>query len=70
MSAGTHNFTIEQGTTFELPLIWKDSQTPPVPINVTGYTARLQARETIASTTVLLDMTTANGKVVTGTGDI
>lgn len=41
MSAGIHKIDIEQGATFELPLVWKINKNP---VNLTGYSARLQAR--------------------------
>lgn len=39
MSAGTYDFKIEQGTSFNLSLVYKDSSGNPV--NLTGYCARL-----------------------------
>ena len=39
MSAGRYSFTIEQGTTFQLELIYKDSN--QTPINLTGYSGRM-----------------------------
>ena len=62
MTAVTHNFIIEQGTTLSKVFVWKDSA--GVPINLTGYTARIQSRPTARSATVYLDATTANGKIV------
>jgi hypothetical protein len=52
MPAGRYNFLIEQGTTFQLELQYKDSNNNP--IDLTGYSGRLQIRQTIPSTTVLL----------------
>lgn len=62
MAAGQYNFTIEQGTTFTQPFVWKETASGPV-INLTGYTARMQIRPTLADTNILLDLTTANGKL-------
>lgn len=39
MSAGIYDFKIEQGTSFTLSLVYKDSQGNPV--NLTGWCARL-----------------------------
>ncbi len=39
MAAGKYDFTIEQGSSFKLSLIYKDSS--EVPINITGWCARL-----------------------------
>ena len=43
MAAGLYDITIEQGATFQMNLTWKDSTGSPV--NITGYTARMQVRE-------------------------
>lgn len=61
MAAGSYNFTIEAGTTMEIPLVWKDPSNNPY--NLTGYTARMQARPSIDSTTVLHEWTTENGGI-------
>jgi hypothetical protein len=62
MPAGNYDIYIEQGATLSLPIIWKDSDGNV--INITGYTARMQVRQTRPSTTVLLSATTENGKLV------
>lgn len=58
MGAAAYDFTIEQGATLILPFVWKDSA--GVPINLTGYTARMQIRASKTSTAVLLSATTAD----------
>ena len=62
MTAAALDITIEQGATFSLPLQWfaADGITP---IDLTGYTARMQIRKDQGSP-VLFDATTANGKIV------
>jgi hypothetical protein len=45
------NFTLDQGSTFSLSCTYKDSNGNPV--NLTGYSARSQARETIEASTTL-----------------
>lgn len=67
MSAGTYDFYIEQGATFTKTVTWKDSNGSP--INLTGYTARMQFRPSVNSSTVLASATTENGKIVLGGGD-
>jgi hypothetical protein len=52
MPAGRYNFVIEQGATFQLDLQYKDSNNTP--INLTGYSGRLQIRQTTPSPAVLL----------------
>lgn len=63
MAAGTLDFTIEQGATFNLLLTWKINT---VPVNLTGYTARLAARVDVEDTEVILSLTTANGGITLG----
>lgn len=42
MASAEYNFTIEQGTSVSIPFIYTDSNN--VPINLTGYKVRMQAR--------------------------
>lgn len=64
MAAATHDILIEQGATFQLNLVWKDSL--GAPINLTGYTARMQVRQKIADAAPLLSFTTENGAITLG----
>ena len=61
MSAATYNFEIEQGTSLIKSIVWKDSN--GVVVNLTGYTARMQIRETVDSDAVLLELSTDNGNI-------
>lgn len=61
MAAAVHNFTIEQGVTFSKSFIWKDSNEDV--IDLTGFSARMQVRQSVNSSTVLLSATTANSKL-------
>jgi hypothetical protein len=65
MSASKLNLpAIEKGATYRHTLLWKDSLNTP--INLTGCTAKLQVRETIDSSIVLLELSTVNlGLVIT-----
>lgn len=63
MAAGTLNFTIEQGATFNLLLTWEIDGTP---VNITNWTARLQARVDVEDSEVILSLTTANGGITLG----
>ena len=63
MAAGTLDFTIEQGATFNLLLTWKINT---VPVNLTNWTARLQARIDVEDTEVILSLTTSNGGITLG----
>ena len=64
MAAGEYNFTVEQGTTMDIPITWRDGSNNPV--NLTGYTARMQARETLAASTTLFEWTTENSRIELG----
>ena len=64
MSAATLDFNVEQGATFSHRLEWKDSREQP--INLSGYTARMQVRAKKSSDTVLVELTTANGRISLG----
>jgi hypothetical protein len=63
MAAGTLDFTIEQGATFNLLLTWKIDD---VPVNITNWTARLQARVDVEDAEVILSLTTSNGGITLG----
>jgi len=64
MAAAVYNIEIEQGSTWSQEVIWKNNDNSPV--NVTGYSASMQIRTTIASPTSLMDLTSANSKIVVG----
>lgn len=64
MAAATHNLTIEQGATFQLNLLWKTSA--GTPIDLTGYTARMQVRRKHDADTAMLNLTTENSAIVLG----
>jgi hypothetical protein len=61
----TYNMTIDQGATFELRVTWKDPD--GVPINLSGYTARMQIRDTYSSATPLVSITSGSGITLGGT---
>lgn len=67
MAAGLYDFTIEQGATFQIDLTWKDQSLDPV--DITGYTARMQIRASVTDPTVLLELTTEDGLIILGTTD-
>ena len=71
MPAATVNLTIEQGATWSQSIQWK-TDTPAAAVNLTGYTARMQARRTAASADEAVELTTENGRIAitTATGTI
>ena len=64
MAAGIYDITIEQGATFQMNLTWKDSTGSPV--NITGYSARMQVRENYESESTLVSLTSSGGDIVLG----
>lgn len=76
MRAGTYNFTCEQGATFtrlieleEPDLIADPTGNTFVPIDISGYTARMQIRRTLESSTPMISLTTENNRLVINPGD-
>lgn len=65
--AGTHDFVCEQGATFAREITWLDSSA--IPVNNTGYTARMQVRATVSSASTLLSISTTTGEIVLGGAD-
>lgn len=64
MPAAIRNFAIDQGATFNQVITWKDSA--GAPINLTGYSARMQARKNKNAGDVLVELTTQNGRIILG----
>ena len=61
MSAGKYTFLAEQGGTFNLLATWKDEDGP---INLNGYTAKMQARD--KTNTLVIELNTSNGRIALG----
>lgn len=59
MAAAKYNLYVEQGTTFSKTITWKDSVGNP--IDLTGYSAELQIRASVESTTTFLSLTSTAG---------
>ena len=57
MPAGRYSFTIEQGATTSFQLQYSDSDGNPV--DLTGYHARMQIRETIPSTVAICNLSSS-----------
>lgn len=64
MPAVTYDFVIEQGATKVLRFVWKDSN--GVPVDLSGYTARMQLRKTVTNPAVAAELTTENGGILLG----
>lgn len=59
-----YHLVIQQGATFQRTVTWKDEN--GAAINLTGYTARLQIRETADATSTLVSLTDSSGIVLGG----
>jgi hypothetical protein len=67
MIAGLYNFTVEQGATFSrlIEIQYPDPTdlTVFLPFDLTGYSASMQIRRTIDSTTAQITLTSSNGRI-------
>lgn len=63
MTAGKHNITIEQGSTWTMTLTLYEDEAKTTPLDLTGYTARMQIRSFKESSTILDEFTTENGGI-------
>lgn len=66
MSAGRYSFVIEQGATTNFEIQYKDSNNSP--IDLTGYSGRLQIRSTYAQNSGELFLTLSSSLNPDGTG--
>ena len=64
MAAGKYSFTIEQGSTVDFEIVYKDSNSDP--IDLTLYTARMQLRPSIGSDIVHMTLSSSLGPCGTG----
>jgi len=62
MTAGIYNFTMDQGSVWDLEITYQDPNN--VPINLTGYTAKMQLRTDYNSPNADLTLTTGGGGIV------
>lgn len=70
IQAGIWNITIEQGATFNYTVTLYDSSTPPQPIDLTGYTAKMMGRTSnINLPAPFFTLTTENGGLTLGGTD-
>lgn len=57
-----YDLEIWQGKTFELPFFFKDSNDKIIKLD--GYTGRMQLRSSLDATTVEIELTTDNGRII------
>lgn len=63
MVPGKYNMVCPQGATFTKQLTYTIDD---VPVNLTGYTARMQVRDTHSSTAIVVELTTENTRISLG----
>ena len=63
MAAGTLDLNVEQGATYSQTLTWKINNAL---VNLTNYTARMQVREDVTSTSTIISLTQAAGLTLGG----
>ena len=61
MTAAKLKLGLEQGATLRKLFTWKADG---VPVSLTGWTARMQVRESIDATDIIHELTTENGGVI------
>ena len=66
MAAGQYSFTIEQGTTVDFEIQYKDSNGNPV--NLTGYSGRMMIRSNYADDSPTTYLTLSSSRNPDGTG--
>jgi len=63
MTPGKYNMVCPQGSTLMKQITYTIDD---IPVNLTGYTAKMQVRESHASPTVVVELTTSNGRIELG----
>lgn len=61
--AGQYNWIADKGATLSRTIVWYSSGSTPM--NLTGYTAKMQVRSTPTGA-VVLELSTANGRIALG----
>lgn len=60
---GKYRFKVRQGSTFRRTFTWTLDDDP---VDLTGWTARMDVRKTVNSSTAVLSLTTENGRIALG----
>jgi hypothetical protein len=74
LKPGRYNgLVVYQGATFDVTFTWRQPVVSPAtvgtPVDLSGYTARMQIRQSVASTDTLLELTTEDGGITLGGTD-
>ena len=62
--ADTYDIEIDAGATFQLQVLWKDSDGDP--INLTGYSARMHIRRTVEAEDIDVELASGAGVTLGG----
>jgi len=62
MQPGRLDLTLYQGSTKNIQIQWKGGD-PSVPIDITGYKARMQIRKRVSDSVVIDSLTTENSRI-------
>lgn len=65
MAVLKYKLTILQGESLDKTFTWK-AGLPPVPVDLTGCTARMHIRSDIRAATPAIELSTENGRIVLG----
>lgn len=63
-STGAYDIEIKQGETFNRLVVWDNEDGSHV--DLTGYTAKMQIRKRRTSSDVIIELSTANGRITLG----
>lgn len=63
MKPGRFNLSLVQGDSFQLAPSWKINGSY---VNVTGFSADMQVRQAVTSTSIIVELSSANGRITVG----
>lgn len=66
MAAFKLNLSLLQGETFVQVIAWKAGSPTPVPVDLTGCTARMQVRTAVEAPDVVLALSSDDGRIALG----
>lgn len=68
MAAKKYKFFVEQGSTFRKTFVWKTKNQAGtfVPVNLTGWQARMQVRTSVTASSTILNLTNGSGITLGG----
>lgn len=64
--AGQYDILADQGATLQRVIIWNQPGATPSPVNLTGFSAKMQVRPSAGSPILILELSTADGRITLG----